>query len=119
LIKTEYNSAIDLLKQEFQRITGIELLDGNMTNMVGKTSALLYMNSENEYKLTGNIELPNDYVKLVSSDSLKFILPIQYSTNFQNQIRIIKFTFFFKRDVIEYDNLKQVKPAEVTINGNS
>lgn len=112
MIKTEYNSAINLLKQEFKRITGLELLDGNMTNMVGKTSALLYMSSENEYKLTGNIELPNDFVKLVSSDSLKFIFPIQYSSNFQNQIRIIKFIFYFKRDEVEYDELQQVTYEE-------
>lgn len=114
MIKTEYNSAINLLKQEFKRITGLELLDGNMSNMVGKTSALLYMNSENEYKLTGNIELPNDFVKLVSSDSLKFIFPIQYSTNFQNQIRIIKFIFYFKRDEIEYDPLTTITYEELT-----
>ena len=112
MIKTEYNSAINLLKQEFKRITGIELLDGNMSNMIGKTTALLYMNSENEYKLTGNIELPNDYIKLVDSDSLKFIFPIQYSSNFQNQIRIIKFVFYFKRDEIEYDPLTTITYEE-------
>ena len=112
MIKTEYNSAINLLKQDFKRITGIELLDGNMSNMVGKTSALLYMNNENEYKLTVNIELPNDYIKLASSDSLKFIYPIQYSSNFQNQIRIIKFIFYFKRDEIEYDPLTTITYEE-------
>ena len=116
--KTEYNSAINLLKQEFKRITGIELLDGNMSNMVGKTTALLYMNSENAYKLTGNIELPNDYIKLVDSDSLKFIYPIQYSSNFQNQIRIIKFVFYFKRDEVEYDPLTNIIYEELP-HGNS
>ena len=58
-----------------------------------------------------------DYINLKSSDSLKFIHPIQYSSNYQNQVRIIKFVFFFEKDKIEDELLTNIN-NEVIINGN-
>jgi hypothetical protein len=64
------------------------------------------------------LELVNEDINLTSSDSLKFLFPIQYSSNYQNQIRIIKFTFYFIEDKVEYDPLTNIITNEVNINGN-
>ena len=115
--KTEWNQPINLLKDEFKRITGFELID-DISNNVGKPVCFLYMQNQTRGILRGNIELVNEDINLTSSYSLKFLFPIQYSNNYQNQIRIIKFTFYFIEDKIEYDPLTTITTNEVKINDN-
>jgi hypothetical protein len=115
--KTEWNQPINLLKDEFKRITGFELID-DISNNVGKPVCFLYMQNQTRGILRGNIELVNEDINLTSSDSLKFLFPIQYSSNYQNQIRIIKFTFYFIEDKVEYDPLTTITTNEVNIHGN-
>ena len=50
--KTEWNSPINLLKDEFKRITGFELID-DITNNIGKVGCFLYMQNQTRGILRG------------------------------------------------------------------
>lgn len=92
--KNNNRYSIECLKEEFQLITGLELLDEGVTYTGKNNYATLLLNTENAKYLEGNIELPNiDNINLLSNDKLKFYQTLNFIPAEQNQLRIVGFKF--------------------------